>query len=85
MISNWSAPNVFLSEFNFIPNSEDTEEDDGVLVTILYNNLEDASYIALFSAETMEPFLMEKLEAGVVPFHAHGIVCKSGIPCFTNP
>jgi len=85
VVAEWSAPDVYLSELNFIPRSENANEDDGTLVTLLYNNKEDASYIAFFSAKTMQPFLIEKLEAGVVPFHAHGIVCKSGIPCFTNP
>eukprot|EP00948_MAST-09A_sp_MAST-9A-sp1_P001599 g1599.t1 len=77
VVADWSAPNIYLSEFDFIPKSGDAEEDDGTLVSLLYNNTEDASYLAFFSAKTMQPFMMEKIEAGVVPFHAHGIICKN--------
>lgn len=60
------------------------DEDDGVLMTVLYNVTSDSSIFAIFDARTLEPISMNTLEH-VFPFHAHGIVCRKDEDCFTNP
>ena len=62
-------------------------EDDGLLLTVLYNASADESSFGVFDAKTMTPLSMWPLGAAV-PFHAHGIVCAAkggGQRCFSNP
>jgi len=87
IVRSWSAPNIYLTEFDFVPATNKTtpeDEDDGVLISVIYNATSDKSSFAIFNATTLRPMAMYPLEHAV-PFHAHGIVCKKGIPCFTNP
>ena len=60
-------------------------EDDGLLLTVLYNASADASLAGVFDARTVTPLGLYPLGRLVVPFHAHGIVCLPGEACFTNP
>ena len=88
----WSAPNVFLAEFDFAPASASVaadDEDDGLLLTVLYNATSDVSSYGVFDAKTLQPLAILPLGAAV-PFHAHGIVCSGGSGgskqrCFSNP
>lgn len=84
---SWSSPGVFMTEFDFIPRTNSTtlaDEDDGVLVSIIYNATSDTSLFAVFDARKLVPLGMYKMES-VVPFHAHGISCRANEECFTNP
>ena len=82
--AEWSAPNVFVTEADFIPKTNtNADEDDGVLVSILYNASSDSSTFAIFDAKTLHMVDSYPL-AQVIPFHAHGISCK-GSQCFSNP
>merc|ERR1711865_1137561 len=87
VVAEWSAPNVYVTEADFIPrNSVATgpaDEDDGVLVSILYNATSDSSAFGIFDAKTMKK-VDEYPMSQVIPFHAHGISCK-GERCFSNP
>jgi carotenoid cleavage dioxygenase-like enzyme len=87
VVGAWSAPDVFLTEADFIPRGaagEPASEDDGVLVSILYNSTKDESSLAFFDAKSLN--MLEQHSLGfVAPFHAHGIICESGRPCYTNP
>lgn len=82
VVSQWSAPGIYLSEADFIPRNSD-EEDNGVLVSILFNSTSDESLLALFEAKNLDLLDIYPLRQ-VVPFHAHGISCISG-ECFPNP
>jgi carotenoid cleavage dioxygenase-like enzyme len=78
-----------MTEFDFVPTATEKSqnmhaEDDGVLLSVLYNATDDTSLFAIFNASTIEPIGIYPMEHSV-PFHAHGIICKKGIPCFTNP
>ena len=79
-----------LTEFDFAPASASVapaDEDDGLLLTVLYNASADESSFGVFDAKTMTPLSMWPLGAAV-PFHAHGIVCAAkggGQRCFSNP
>lgn len=82
--ASWSAPHIFVSEADFVPAPGGTAEDDGLLLSILYNVSSDASSMMVFNATTLQPVLQYFLPE-VVPFHAHGIVCPAPGKCFTNP
>ena len=88
--AEWHAPNVYLTEASFLPLDDDeksspSKEDDGVLLSVLYNATSDSSAFAIFNASDLT--LLETVPlGGVLPFHAHGIVCPGGgEKCFTNP
>jgi carotenoid cleavage dioxygenase-like enzyme len=85
--ASWSAPGVFLTEADFVPRANSTaqaDEDDGVLVSVLYNASTDRSSLAVFDATDLSLIGLAPL-GGRVPFHAHGIVCRPGEQCFSNP
>ena len=83
VVKSWSAPGVQVSEADFIPRPGGTEEDDGVIVSVLYNTATDKSSVGVFDPKTMEK-LDEVPLTQVIPFHAHGISCVSD-ECYTNP
>ena len=87
VVASWSSPGIFMTEFDFLPRGNGTEaedEDDGVLLTVLYNATSDASLFGVFDARELVPLGLYKMDS-VVPFHAHGISCRQGEACFTNP
>lgn len=88
--AEWSAPNVYVTEADFIPRNDKasvggdgSDEDDGVLVSVLYNATSDTSVFGIFDAKTLKK-VDEYPMTQVIPFHAHGISCK-GARCFSNP
>jgi len=83
ILKTWSAPNVFVSEADYVPHADAAHEDDGLLLSVLYNQTSDSSSLMVFDAATLEP-VSEYPLPGVVPFHAHGIVCTNG-HCAANP
>lgn len=79
----WSSPGMYLTEANFVPRSPESAEDDGVLLSVLYDSVTDASRLGVFDAQSLT--LVDSYDLhGVVPFHAHGMVCQDG-KCFSNP
>lgn len=90
VLLEWSAPNVFVTEADFVPRTI-TEgkgtEDAGVLLTVIYNATSDTSALVVLNASDMK-LLDSYALPEVVPFHAHGIHCRSareGGKCFPNP
>ena len=81
--ASWSEENVYVSEADFVPVPDAASEDDGLLLSVLYNSTSDASSLMVFNATSLAPMLEYKL-VGVVPFHAHGLVCVNS-KCYTNP
>jgi len=63
---------------------EQFDEDDGVLLSILYNATSDSSSVGIFDAKDLQLLLQYPLSFAV-PFHAHGISCARGLDCWTNP
>ena len=82
VVSQWSAPGVYLTEADFAPTGG--SEDDGVLIAVLYNSTSDVSSLAIFDAKDLSLLSASPLDY-VVPFHAHGIVCPKGEACYSNP
>eukprot|EP00440_Ansanella_granifera_P012682 gb/GFBE01013779.1/.p1 GENE.gb/GFBE01013779.1/~~gb/GFBE01013779.1/.p1 ORF type:complete len:537 (+),score=124.85 gb/GFBE01013779.1/:1-1611(+) len=85
VVNTWSSDGIYLTEADFIPrrNSEG-QEDSGILISVLYNSTSDSSSLGLFDASSLAMINQYQLNS-VIPFHAHGIVCESGKPCYPNP
>jgi carotenoid cleavage dioxygenase-like enzyme len=87
VVAAWSRPGSYVTEADFVPRTESksaAQEDDGVLLSVLYNEPADQSSLGVFDAASLT-LLDEYSLGGVVPFHAHGIVCPMNGRCFTNP
>lgn len=80
----WSEPNVYVTEADFIafPNAE--SEDAGVLVSIGYDAINDASSLIILDATNLKLLDTYPLSHRI-PFHAHGVICTPDKTCFTNP
>lgn len=89
VVGEWSEKGVYVTEADFIPNPSASTEDDGVLVTVIYNSTSDKSHFVIIDAQTMT-FDSSYAMDSVIPFHAHGISCAwdAGAKkshCYTNP
>jgi beta,beta-carotene 9',10'-dioxygenase len=84
IISEYSAPNTFFTEADFVPRPGATTEDDGLLLTVVYDVSTDTSSLSILDAQTLKLVDTYKLNQ-VIPFHAHGIVCTDSKKCYTNP
>merc|ERR1712137_1049890 len=89
VIATWSPHGVLMTEFDYVPavkgaSSETMAEDDGLLIGVIYNTSDDSSSVALLDASNLNLRALYSLPF-VVPFHAHGIVCKPNEQCFPNP
>ena len=83
VVASWSSPDVYFTEADFVPKVGGAE-DAGLLLTVLYNATSSESSLAVFDAETLQLRSQTAL-GGVIPFHAHGIVCPQGRACISNP
>lgn len=86
VVRSWHEPGVFVTEGDFVPTGQD--EDDGLLLSVIFNSTSDESSLAVFDARNLA--LLQTFPFGhgvVIPFHAHGIVCTPGNNnrCFSNP
>ena len=82
----WYSDGIYLTEADFIPRPGGTAEDDGVLVSVMYNSTANSSSLGIFDATNLA--LLANPPLGyLVPFHAHGISCPPGgiDGCYTNP
>lgn len=84
IVARWNGEGDFVSEAGFIPRPGSSAEDDGVLLTITYRQGAAGSAIKILDAQTLQVIDSYQLPT-VVPFHAHGISCMPGKPCYTNP
>ena len=85
VVRTWSSPGMLLTEPTFVPVPDGSAEDDGVLVSVLFNSTSNTSVLAVFDAHELAPVSMQQLPA-IIPFHAHAVTCLPGAPhCLTNP
>eukprot|EP01094_Clydonella_sp_ATCC50884_P024005 TRINITY_DN5907_c0_g1_i1.p1 TRINITY_DN5907_c0_g1~~TRINITY_DN5907_c0_g1_i1.p1 ORF type:complete len:625 (-),score=226.74 TRINITY_DN5907_c0_g1_i1:225-2018(-) len=91
VLAEWSRPDTFLTELDFVPNPQQpAPEDDGVLLAVLYDDARDESSVGVFDAADLSLIASLPMQH-VVPFHAHGIVCvprpssPAGLMCYSNP
>ena len=62
----------YSSEMHFLPNPEKRSEDDGVLVTIVFDGTKEQSYLLLLDAKTLQPVNKAYLPHNI-PWSAHGM------------
>jgi len=67
----WSKASHYPGEMFFIPNPEGTEEDDGVLVTVVLDGTREESYLLVLDAQTFEEINHAYLPY-IIPFSFHG-------------
>lgn len=68
----WSAaPRGFVSEPVFVPRSQSTAEDDGWLLTLVFNAERERSEVVILDAQTMQPVARLGLKHHV-PYGLHG-------------
>tara|TARA_B100000214_G_scaffold300496_1_gene230754 strand:+ start:2142 stop:3764 length:1623 start_codon:yes stop_codon:yes gene_type:complete len=68
----WTAPaNHFPSEPIFVPKPKSSEEDDGVVLSIVLDGIKNASYILCLDAHTMNEISTTYLPV-IIPFDVHG-------------
>lgn len=86
LLSSWHRQGVYLTEVDFIPkdNVNNAEEDDGVLISVLYDSAQKKSALALFNAKDLSLIASFYLKGDRIGFHAHGIVCTAK-QCYSNP
>ena len=83
IVADYTAPNTYFTEPSYVAAAAPTQEDDGYLLSVMYDAGADASALGVFSAATLELLAKYDLQQ-VIPFHAHGVSCR-GTRCFTNP
>ena len=67
----WFKESHYPGEMFFIPNPEGEAEDDGVLITIVFDGFREQSYVMLLDGQTFEEINIAYLPYNV-PFSFHG-------------
>jgi len=66
----WYTPNHYPAEVQFVANPAGTAEDDGALISMVFNGNTNSSYLQILDARTMKP--VAKAELGIkMPFLIH--------------
>jgi len=73
------APNEYPSEPKFVPNPQGTDEDDGVLIGIVFDGNRNASYVQVLDAKTMKRVARADLPLRV-PFLVHSTYYPEDTP-----
>lgn len=73
------APNEYPSEPKFVRNPQGTDEDDGVLVQLVFDGNHNTSYVQLLDAKTMKRVARADLPLRV-PFLVHSSYYPDGTP-----
>ena len=69
--AKWFKPSHYPGEMWFLPNPEGVEEDDGVLITLVFDGEREQSYVMILDAKTFEEIDIAYLPYNV-PFSFHG-------------
>jgi len=87
VVGEWREIGVYVTEADFVPYSSSSssssssgssgsrgvgEEDEGVLLSVVYNTTTDTSSLVVLDATTMETRVVLPLLGDVLSFHAHG-------------
>ena len=67
----WFRPNHYPTELTFVAHPQATKEDEGILITIVYDGEAEKSYLMLMDAATFRPISKANLPHPV-PWSAHG-------------
>jgi len=83
IVASWSEAGVYPTEAGFIGRPGASAEDDGVLVSVVFNSTTNSSYGVILDSRNLR--LLDRFSFDqLLPFHAHGISCVAG-HCFSNP
>lgn len=69
---SWAIENHYSSEMFFVPNPEGKSEDDGILITIVFDGPKEQSYLLIFDAKTFQEINRAYLPHNI-PWSAHGM------------
>lgn len=67
----WSRPSHYPGEMWFLPRPDGTEEDDGVVITVVFDGVAKQSYLLLLDGKTFEEMNYSYLPHNI-PFSFHG-------------
>ena len=70
-ILKWHKPNLYPSEPIFVRNPDGINEDDGILITNIYDSSRHISQILILDAKTFYELLLSDLPCHI-PFTLHG-------------
>ena len=79
----WYKENHYTSEMSFLPNPNGTDEEDGVLITLVYDGEKEKSYVMLMDPSTFTPLNIAYLPHNI-PWSAHGKFLKTLISIDTR-
>lgn len=85
IVASWSSPNIYLTEADFIARPGANAEDDGVLISLAFNQTSQSSFFLILQASTLDHLASFQMDNDAYPFHAHGISCDPSGKCVTNP
>ena len=68
--STWFKESHYPGEMYFIPNPESVEEDDGVLITLVFDGIREQSYVMLLDGKTFEEINISYLPHNSIRFMA---------------
>jgi carotenoid cleavage dioxygenase-like enzyme len=71
----WSEPDCFVTEPVFVARPEGEAEDDGVLLSTIYDASKDSSFLLLLNAQDFSELARIDIE-GKIQAHYHGRFCK---------
>jgi len=74
VMNSWKKKGVYVTEADFVPREDPEfgEEDNGILLSIIYDSADDSSYLLILDAHNLLELSAIPLANDVVPFHAHG-------------
>jgi len=81
--NDWSSPGMYFTEADYLLNANSQVEDDGQLLSIVFNSTSSKSSVAIFNARDLSISQMYDLDI-MIPFHAHGVSCYDET-CYSNP
>ncbi|XP_019637736.1 PREDICTED: carotenoid isomerooxygenase-like [Branchiostoma belcheri] len=67
----WYHPNHYASEPSFVPNPDGTEEDDGVILSSVFDAMLEKNYLLILDAKTMKKINTAYMPT-YIPFGFHG-------------
>lgn len=70
-VQSWAEPNNYPSEAIFVPRPGASTEDDGVLLSTVFDGVKESSYLLILDGHSMQP--VAKLSIPVrIPYDVHG-------------
>ena len=75
---------LFVNEPMFAPRPGATDEDDGAILTVVFDAATNSSFVAVLDAATMVERARVEAPGGFIGFHFHGLWCDATGDCSHN-